>query len=212
MGFIVLGVFALSNEAAVGAVLQMVNHGIVTAGLFLLVLFLAKRTGSIDVTRLSGLQRTAPVLAGFFTVVMLASIGVAGLNGFIGEFLILTGTFITHRWYAVVATTGVVVAAAYFLWVYQQAFHGAPVEASDARPVDRPKIADLGWAEKAAIAPVIVAIVFLGVYPKPVLDRINPAVRQLVTHVETAGNTPAPLIGPRPNGPAGPISATGATK
>jgi NADH-quinone oxidoreductase subunit M len=182
----------------------------------LLVLFLAKRTGSIDVTMLSGLQRTAPVLAAFFTVVMLASIGVPGLNGFIGEFLILAGTFTTHRWYAVVATTGVIVAAAYFLWVYQQAFHGEPSTETDPEiATERPKMLDLGWAEKAALAPIIVAIVFLGVYPKPVLDRINPSVRQLVAHVEIVGNTSQPVIGvirARSTGPAGPLSVTGATK
>src|SRR6185437_11251054 len=138
MGFIVLGLFALSSEAVSGAVLQMINHGIYTAGLFLLVLFVARRTGTIDVTKFRGLQRSAPLLAAFFTVVMLASIGVPGLNGFIGEFLLLAGTFVTHRWYAVVATTGVIVAAVYFLWAYQQSFHGAPAGAADL-PAAEPK-------------------------------------------------------------------------
>jgi NADH-quinone oxidoreductase subunit M len=216
MGFIVLGLFALSNEAISGAVLQMVNHGVYTAGLFLLVAFLARRTGTIDVTRISGLQRYAPVLAGFFTLVMLASIGVPGLNGFVGEFLILAGTFLTHRWWAVVATTGVILAAVYFLWAYQQAFHGRPeVPAIDAAPTPADDGAtrthDLGRAERIVLIPVVVAIVFLGVYPKPVLDRINPTVRQLVSHVELAGHTPAPVVGPG-DGPVGPASAAGVTK
>jgi NADH-quinone oxidoreductase subunit M len=215
MGFIVLGLFALSGEAVSGAVLQMINHGIYTAGLFLLVLFLARRTGTIDVTRFSGLQRKAPLLAGFFTLVMLASIGVPGLNGFIGEFLILAGTFLTHRWYAVVATIGVIVAAVYFLWAYQEAFHGEP-RGLDGGPVAEEGPAaryDLRWVEKIVLAPVVLAIVFLGVYPKPVLDRINPTVNQLVAHVESAGATPAPLVGPGSAGPAGPTqAAAGATK
>jgi NADH-quinone oxidoreductase subunit M len=156
------------------------------------------------------------VLAGFFTLVMLASIGVPGLNGFVGEFLILAGTFLTHRWWAVVATTGVILAAVYFLWAYQQAFHGRPeVPAIDAAPTPADDGAtrthDLGRAERIVLIPVVVAIVFLGVYPKPVLDRINPTVRQLVSHVELAGHTPAPVVGPG-DGPVGPASAAGVTK
>ena len=108
----------------------------------------------------------------------MASIGVPGLNGFVSEFLVLSGTFITHRWWAVVAVLGVIVAAIYLLWAYQQVFHGTPREADD-------KTRDLVWLERLVMAPLIILIVFLGVYPKPVLDRINPSVNQLIAHVET---------------------------
>ena len=113
------------------------------------------------------MQRVAPVMAGVFTVAMLATIGLPGLNGFVGEFLILAGTFLTHRWWAVVATGGVVFAALYLLWAYQQAFHHEPDEADAA-------VKDLSWREVAVVAPLIAVILFLGIYPKPVLDRITP--------------------------------------
>ena len=126
-----------------------------------------------------GLQKAAPVLAAVFTVVMMASIGVPGLNGFVSEFLVLSGTFITHRWWAVVAVLGVIVAAIYLLWAYQQVFHGEPREADE-------KTRDLVLLERLIMAPLIILIVFLGVYPKPVLDRINPSVNQLIAHVESS--------------------------
>ena len=104
----------------------MVNHGLITAGFFLLIGWIYDRRGSWQVNELGGLQSPAPLLAGAFTVVMLASIGLPGLNGFVSEFLVLSGTFLTHRWWAVAATIGVVGAALYLLWAYQQAFHGRP--------------------------------------------------------------------------------------
>jgi NADH-quinone oxidoreductase subunit M len=189
MGFIVLGAFALTSESVSGAVLQMVNHGIYTAALFLLIAMIYKRSNTFQIAPLKGLQHRAPLLAGTFTVVLMASIGVPGLNGFIGEFLILAGTFITHRWYAVVATIGVVIAAVYMLWGYQQVFHGpeenAPSEA---------KFPEMTWAERAAIAPLILLIVFMGIWPAPILNRITPTVDSLVNHVVVVGraNVPAP--------------------
>jgi NADH-quinone oxidoreductase subunit M len=116
---------------------------------------------------------------------MLASIGVPGLNGFVGEFLILIGTFTAHRWWAVVAIMGVIVAAIYLLWAYQQVFHGEPTP-SDA------KTRDLGWSERLVVAPLIILIVLLGVFPKPVLDRITPSVDRLIVHVDQATRTPIP--------------------
>jgi NADH-quinone oxidoreductase subunit M len=125
-------------------------------------------------------------MAGVFTVAMLASIGVPGLNGFVGEFLVLIGTFLAHRWWAVVAIMGVIAAAIYLLWAYQQVFHGEPT------PEDTEKTKDLGWSERLIVAPLIILIVFLGVYPKPILDRITPSVNQLVVHVDRVTNTPVP--------------------
>ena len=131
IGFIALGTFSLSTQGLSGAVLLMLNHGIIVAGLFILIGFIYQRRGTWQAGELRGLQKAAPVMAAAFTVVMLASIGVPGLNGFVSEFLVLSGTFITHRWWAVVAMLGVIVAAIYLLWAYQQVFHGEPREADE---------------------------------------------------------------------------------
>ncbi|MGD0742240.1 MAG: NADH-quinone oxidoreductase subunit M [Acidimicrobiales bacterium] len=197
IGFIVIGAFALTGEAVSGAVLQMVNHGIVTAALFLLVAMLYRRRQTMNVEDLGGLQQRAPVMAATFTVVVLAAIGVPGLNGFVGEFLILAGTFLTHRWWAVVAVVGVVLAAVYLLWAYQQVFHGQE------KPSERDKpFREITWREGAVLAPLIVAIVALGVYPRPVLDRITPSVNQLITHVEQVAHPNIPAAGqPDPTSP-----------
>ena len=177
LGFIVLGTFALTTQGLSGGVLQMVNHGLSTAGLFLLVGMVMDRRHTRLISELGGLQKTMPLLAGVFTLVMLSSIGLPGLNGFVGEFLILVGSFVTRRWWAVVATSGVVLAAVYLLWAYQRVFHGRPTGENESLP-------DMTWRERAAMAPLVALIVFLGVYPKPALDRINPSVRSLVEHVE----------------------------
>ena len=193
IGFIVLGTFALNSQGLSGGVLQMVNHGLIIATLFILVGWIYDRRKSWQVSALRGLQSPAPVMAGVFTVAMMASIGLPGLSGFVGEFLVLIGTFVAHRWWAVVATVGVIVAAVYLLWAYQQVFHGTPSD-------EDVKTRDLGWNERLIVAPLIVLIVALGVFPKPVLDRINPSVNQLVVHVDQATHTrlPAGLAGPEP--------------
>jgi NADH-quinone oxidoreductase subunit M len=185
IGFIIMGTFALNSQGLTGGVLQMVNHGLIIATLFILVGWIYERRKTWQVTGLKGLQAAAPVLAGVFTVGMLASIGVPGLNGFVGEFLVLVGTFEAHRWWAVVATFGVIVAAIYLLWAYQQVFHGEPTEADK-------KMKDLGASERLIIAPLIILIVFLGVFPKPILDRITPSVNQLVVHIDRVTHTRIP--------------------
>ena len=177
LGFIVLGTFALTTQGIQGGVVQMVNHGISTGALFLLVGMIYERRHTREISALKGLQRSAPILAGVFTVVMLSSIGLPGLNGFAGEFLILVGSFLTRRWFTVVAAVGVILAALYLLWAYQRVFHGEPDEDDAATP-------DLTWREGAIMAPLLGLIVFLGVYPQPMLDRIEPAVERLVTHIE----------------------------
>ncbi len=188
IGFIVVGAFALTGPALSGAVLQMFNHGIYTTALFLLVAIIYRRSGTFSVRDLRGLQAKAPVLAGMFTVVMLASIGVPGLNGFVGEFLILSGTFLTHRWWAVVATAGVVIAAVYLLWAYQQVFHGSPLPAESG-------FREVSWKESAYMAPLIALIVLVGVFPGPLLSRITPSVDLLVNHVEQVGHAHIPANG-----------------
>lgn len=169
VGFIVLGTVSGSQIGTSGAVLLMFNHGVITAGFFLLIGMVQSRRGTADIAHLRGLQRPAPVLAALFTVVMMASIGLPGLSGFVSEFLVLLGTFATHRWWAVVAATGVIFAALYLLWAYQRVFHGAPDEKNAA-------ISDLETKERLVLVPIVILVVVLGVFPRPVLDRINPTV------------------------------------
>ncbi|MHB8661478.1 MAG: complex I subunit 4 family protein [Acidimicrobiales bacterium] len=176
LGFIVLGLFALTTQGLSGGVLQMVNHGVSTGALFLLVGMIYERRHTRDIAELNGLQKVAPWLAAIFTVVMLSSVGVPGLNGFVGEFLVLIGTFVTHRWYAVVGAVGVIFAAIYLLWAYQRVFHGEPTG-------DNATMTDMSWRERWVMLPLLVVIVFLGVYPKPVLDRIQPSVNAVLAHV-----------------------------
>ncbi len=177
LGFIILGTFALTTQGIQGGVLQMVNHGLSTGALFLLVGMISDRRHTREIAALSGLQKAAPVLAGVFTLVMLSSIGLPGLNGFVGEFLVLSGSYLTRKWFTVVAAGGVVLAALYLLWAYQRVFHGEPTEEDLETP-------DMRWGELAVMAPLLALIVFLGVYPKPVLERIEPSVDALISHIE----------------------------
>ena len=181
LGFIVLGTFAFTSQGLSGGVIQMVNHGISTGALFLLVGMIYERRHTREISELKGLQKAAPVMAAVFTVVMLSSIGLPGLNGFVGEFLVLIGSFGPLRWWVVVATTGVVLAAVYLLWAYQRVFHGEP-------DGDNATMPDLNLREKLVLAPLLLLIVGMGVYPKPVLDRINPSVDRLVHHVQVASD------------------------
>jgi NADH-quinone oxidoreductase subunit M len=177
LGFIVLGTFALTTQGIQGGVLQMINHGLSTGALFLLVGFIYERRHTREIARLRGLQKVAPIMAGVFTLVMLSSIGLPGLNGFVGEFLIMVGSFLTRRWWTVVAALGVILAALYLLWAYQRVFHGEPDEENATFP-------EMRWSEGLVLVPLIGLIVFLGVYPKPVLERIQPSVDALIQHIE----------------------------
>ena len=177
MGFALMGLWALNTEGVEGSVLQMVNHGISTGALFILLGFLYNRRHTYEISELKGIAKVAPVFAGIFTLVMLSSIGLPGLNGFVGEFLALLGTFIAHRWWAVVAAAGVIVAALYLLWAYQRVFQGEPDEANASFP-------DLKLSERLVMVPLIALIVFLGIYPKPVLDRIEPSVNRILDRME----------------------------
>ncbi len=186
LGFIVLGTFALTSQAVTGGVMQMVNHGISTGALFLLVGMIYERRHTREIVQLKGLQKVAPIFAAAFTVVMLSSIGVPGLNGFVGEFLVLIGSFLTARWWVVVATTGVILAALYLLWAYQRVFHGEPDD-------DNAHFPELRLREGLVLLPFIGIIVFTGLYPKPMLDRIEPSVEALISHVEERTGFEAPV-------------------
>jgi NADH-quinone oxidoreductase subunit M len=201
LGFIVLGTFAITTQGVSGGVLQMLNHGLFTAALFLLIGFIYQRRKSWQTSDLGGLQRVAPIMAGVFTVAMMASIGLPGLNGFVGEFLILLGTFLSHRWWAVAATIGVIFAAIYLLWAFQRTFHGQTSGPNLHVP-------DLSWRESAIMAPLILAIVFIGVYPRPLLDRITPSVNQLISHVQHGSNYRQPAVANGSSSSSVPASAS----
>ena len=177
LGFNVLGTFALTSQAVTGAVIQMVSHGVSTGALFLLVGMIYERCHTREIAELRGIQHVAPIFAGVFTVVMLSSVGLPGLNGFVGEFLILIGSFGPARWWTVVATVGVVLAALYLLWAYQRVFHGEPDEANST-------FKELTLKEGLLMSVFVAIIVATGIYPKPILDRIEPSVQSFIEHVE----------------------------
>jgi NADH-quinone oxidoreductase subunit M len=185
LGFIVLGIFAITSQSLTGSVMQMVNHGISTGALFLLVGMIYERRNTRQIAELRGIQSVAPIFSAAFMIVMLSSIGVPGLNGFAGEFLILIGSFQSARWWTIVAATGVILAALYLLWAYQRVFHGEPDEANST-------FAEMTLREGALIMVFIGLIGFTGVYPKPMLERIEPSVDKLVEHVVTHSDYKAP--------------------
>lgn len=186
-GFIILGIFALTSQAQTGATLYMVNHGISTAALFLIAGFLVSRRGTRLIADYGGVQKVAPVLAGTFLIAGLATLSLPGLAPFVSEFLVLVGTFSRYQVAAVVATGALVLAAIYVLWVYQRMMTGPVTEGNE-------RIRDLLPRELAVVAPLIAALIVLGVYPKPVTDFIDPAVTQTLT---TVG-----ITDPEPSAPA----------
>ncbi len=180
MGFITLGVMSGSQLALTGAVVLMVVHGVATVGLFVLIGSLERRRGSARLDDVRGLQGSLPVLGGFVTVVAFTTIGVPGLGGFVGEFLILLGAFGVHPAYAAIATLGTVGAAVYWLWAYQRAFHGPASDTSG-------DLVDATTTERLLLWPVVVLVVALGVLPAPLLSRVSPSVQQIVAHVTPSG-------------------------
>ena len=186
MGFVVLGIFAMNTTATSAGVVQMINHGLSTGALFLLIGFLYERRHTRLIADFGGLARQVPVLAGLWLVVSLSSLALPGLNGFVGEFPILLGAFQTHRAAAVLAAFGAVLAALYLLWAYQRIFHG-PLEGTG-----NTTTTDLNWTEIGVMVPLVALIVAIGVYPKPLYDTVEPAVESVLTQmtpVEPAGDT-----------------------
>jgi NADH-quinone oxidoreductase subunit M len=184
-GFIALGIFAFTTQGGSGATLYMVNHGFSTGALFLVVGFLSSRRGSRLIADFGGVSTVAPWLGAMVLVAGLSALALPGLSTFVSEFLVLLGTFTTHRWFAVMATFGIILAAVYVLWMVQRTIHG-PVGAG----VEAFK--DLSWREGWVIGPVIAVIVVLGVYPKPLLDAINPAV--VHTNSVVRSHDPSPSV------------------
>ncbi len=189
-GFIGVGIFAFTTQAGTGAVLYMLNHGLATGLLFLVVGMLIARRGSALISDFGGAGKLVPVLAGVFFFAGLASLALPGTAPFVSEFLVLIGTFTTNKPVAVIATLGIILAAAYVLWMVQRATQGtlnpALTEVDGMRR-------DLTLREKIVVAPLIALIVLLGFYPKPVTDVINPAVK--ATMQDVGRTDPAPTVG-----------------
>jgi NADH-quinone oxidoreductase subunit M len=178
LGFVMLGMFALNVEGLEGSVLQMVNHGLSTGALFLLVGMLYERRHTRQIADFGGIAKPMPVYAAIFGIVAMSSIGLPMLNGFVGEFLILLGTFRAHTGVAVVATFGVVLAAAYMLWMYRRVMFG-PIE----NPENRGLI-DLGLREKSVMVAILIPIFWIGIYPETFLKRLHPPVLELLRVME----------------------------
>jgi NADH-quinone oxidoreductase subunit M len=183
-GFIALGVFAFTSQGGSGATLYMVNHAFSTGALFLLVGFLATRRGSRLIDDFGGASKVAPWLGAAFLVAGLSALSLPGLSTFVSEFLVLAGTFTVHRWYAVLATLGIVLAAVYVLWMVQRTIHGPVKEGME-------HFRDLDLREAWVIAPVMAIIVVLGLYPKPLLDVITPSVKSSYTEVRPSDPNPS---------------------
>ena len=180
LGFITIGIFSLSPDGADGAVLQMVNHGLVVAGIFLIVALLWERSGTEELTRLGGLATRAPVLATLFLIISLATLAMPGSANFIGEFYILIGVFQTKIVYAFVASIGVALAAYYAIRLFQGTMHHRATENADSR--------EIGVRDALVIAPLAACIVALALYPGLILGRADKSVEQTTASVNPKAN------------------------
>jgi NADH-quinone oxidoreductase subunit M len=180
LGFVMLGIFALDPQGVEGAVYQMLNHGISTGALFLLVGMIYLRRHTREIAEFGGLWKSIPVYASIFMVVMFSSIGLPGLNGFVGEFLILLGTFLSLKLAACIAVIGIILGALYMLWAYERVMWGPLTKTVNQT------IADLNSREIAVMVPLIALMLFMGLYPKPLLNRMEPSVAALLNRVHLA--------------------------
>ena len=174
-GFITMGIFAMTSQGMSGANLYMVNHGFSTAALFLIAGWMMMRRGSSTISDFGGLQRVTPVMAWTFFIAGMSSLALPGLSSFVSEFLVLVGTYTRYPVAAIIGTLGIILAALYILIPVQKILHGPTTPGNE-------NLTDLNLREKIAIAPVILVIVLMGFYPKPVLDLINPTSEQVVTN------------------------------
>jgi NADH-quinone oxidoreductase subunit M len=176
LGFITAGIFALSADGANGAILQMVNHGLVVAPLFVIIALLVERTGSEDLTKMGGMAMKAPVLAALFLIVTLATLAMPGSANFVGEFYILNGLFDSKIVFAVVAITGVAMSAYYALRLYQRTMHNRKPEGLVSR--------EIGWRDGIVLAPLVLCILGLALYPQLILKRTDSSVSETVAAVK----------------------------
>ncbi|HET7189157.1 MAG TPA: NADH-quinone oxidoreductase subunit M [Gemmatimonadaceae bacterium] len=194
LGFVMLGLFALTVQSVQGALMVMISHGLSTGALFFLIGMIYERRHTRLIEDYGGIARVVPMFAAVLTVVSFSSIGVPGTNGFIGEFLVLLGSFRTYPVLALIAATSVIIAAAYLLWAIQRILFN---------PLDKPvneHVSDLNRRELVLVLPLVAGIIWLGVYPAPVLRRMQPAAEQFVRLVETRAATSmaaAPVQGGR---------------
>ena len=180
MGMVMLGMFALNAVGITGSIIQQINHGISTGGLFLLVGVVYERRHTREISEYGGLSKVMPAYAAIFLVMTMSSIGLPALNGFIGEILILQGIFVVNKIWAAFAATGIVLGAAYMLWLYQRTMFGT---------IDNPKnenLPDLNLREWATFIPLLILAVWIGLYPKPFIDRLDSSVVRVMTRVNSA--------------------------
>ena len=184
-GFIIAGIFVMTTQGQSGSTLYMLNHGIAAAAVFLIAGFLVSRRGSRSIADYGGVQKVAPLMAGTFLVASMATMSLPGLSPFIGEFLVLVGTFDRYWLAASFGAVAMVLAAIYMLWLYQRVMTGPVAEGNE-------RITDLRPRELLAVAPLIAILIVLGVYPKPALEIINPAVANTMTTI--GQHDPAPRV------------------
>jgi NADH-quinone oxidoreductase subunit M len=185
MGFVMLGMFAFNAQGVQGSLLQMVNHGLSTGGLFLVVGLIYDRRHTRLISELGGLSRQMPIYATLFAIIMLASMGLPGLNGFIGEFLILIGAFQVRWWWGAFAVTGIILGAAYMLWLYQRTMFG------EITKDENKTLPDLDAREMSTLLPIIAFCFWIGLYPAPFLKAMEVSVQNVIQTVEkgAAGKT-----------------------
>jgi NADH-quinone oxidoreductase subunit M len=174
LGFCMLGLYALNPQGMAGGMMTMLNHGVSTGALFLLVGVVYERRHTRMIADFGGLWKPMPVYATIFLIVMLSSIGLPGTNGFVGEFLVLLGAFRANPMWAIIAATGVILSALYMLWMYQRVFFGPVTHA------ENEKLTDLTFREKLVFAPLILLIFWMGVFPQPILDRAQPTLDRTI--------------------------------
>lgn len=177
LGFVMLGLFTFTVQGISGGILQMLNHGFSTGALFLIVGMIYERRHTRLIEEFGGLSKVMPIYATFFMIVTLSSIGLPGLNGFVGEFLILLGTFKVNVIYAVFAATGVILSAVYMLWMFQRVMFGELVKEENKR------LKDLSLREVVVLIPIILFIIQIGIYPRPYLLKMEPTVKNLIATV-----------------------------
>ncbi len=180
LGFVMLGLFAFNTQGVQGGIIQMINHGLSTGALFLIVGCIYERRHTRMIAEFGGLSTPMPIYAAIFMIVALSSIGLPGLNGFVGEFLILLGAFKVNKLYAAIAATGVIFAACYMLWMFQRVMFG---QVTNEKNKD---LKDLSWREIAYFAPLLLFIVWIGVYPSTFLNKTKATTAQFVAQMEKA--------------------------
>jgi NADH-quinone oxidoreductase subunit M len=180
MGFVTIGIFTVTPEGLQGAMIQMLSHGVVSAALFLVVGVVYDRMHTREIARYGGIVENMPKYAAAFMIFMLASVGLPGTSGFVGEFLSLVGAFQVNSWVAFLATTGLILGAAYMLWLYRRVVF-EPTGNSDARLMP-----DLNSREVLIFAPMIAVVLWMGVYPSSFLKPMQPSIANLIERIQVS--------------------------